>query len=271
MHDCTLTAGHGGGHDFADEASGAELPHAAPDLETAFASGARVRTAPCTADGHDCEHFQVRTNGHWLCGHLLASLLIAQGIVANPEPQPAPVSPVGPELPHGQRAYVTGDQLAFALQAIGTITVAGSAVDYQGNAFGALTLPDVVAELVMERLAAQEPKAAPEPPGLRAALVDAMLRWSGRDALDHCSSELAQILDQHPEPQPAPETAALDALEKVVASHERVMYAAVIDIRRGQPGAARRLLGEQLDGWDGPEWDGTETGAEYLDRTREDS
>jgi hypothetical protein len=65
-------------------------PQPAPDLEAAFASGARVRTGPCTVDAHDREHFQVRTNGHWLCGHLLASLLIAQGIVAAPEPQPAP-------------------------------------------------------------------------------------------------------------------------------------------------------------------------------------
>jgi hypothetical protein len=72
------------------------------------------------------------------------------------------------------------------------------------------------------------------------------------------------------EPKPAPElAAAMDAIEKVVQSHERVMYAAAIDIRHGQPGEARRLLGERLDGWDGPQWDGTETGAQYLDRTRE--
>lgn len=32
MHDCTLTAGHGGDHDFADEVSGAQEPHAAPGL-----------------------------------------------------------------------------------------------------------------------------------------------------------------------------------------------------------------------------------------------
>ena len=73
------------------------------------------------------------------------------------------------------------------------------------------------------------------------------------------------------ESQPAPDFAALDALEKVVSSHERVMYAAAIDIRHGRPGTARRLLGEALDGWDGPQWDGTETGAEYLERTREGS
>jgi hypothetical protein len=54
----------------------------------------------------------------------------------------------------------------------------------------------------------REAQPAAESPGLRAALVDAMLRWSGRDALDQCSSELAQILDQHPEPKPAPDLAA---------------------------------------------------------------
>jgi DNA-binding transcriptional MerR regulator len=62
----------------------------APDLEAAFANGMRVRTAPCTADAHDGEHFQVRTNGHWLCGHLLASMLAAQGIFAQHPEQPAP-------------------------------------------------------------------------------------------------------------------------------------------------------------------------------------
>jgi hypothetical protein len=63
------------------------------DLDTAFASGMRVRTAPCTVDGHHGEHFQVRTNKHWLCGHLLASLLTAQGIAwerITPQAQPAP-------------------------------------------------------------------------------------------------------------------------------------------------------------------------------------
>jgi hypothetical protein len=59
------------------------------------------------------------------------------------------------------------------------------------------------------KLAALAPQPAPEPHGLRAALVDAMLRWSGRDRadVDRCASELAAILDQHPQPQPAPELA----------------------------------------------------------------
>jgi hypothetical protein len=70
------------------------------------------------------------------------------------------------------------------------------------------------------------------------------------------------------EPQPAPELAALDALEKVVSSHERVMYAATIDLIRGDPESALRMLDEQLDGWDGAPWNTAETGAQWLKRTR---
>jgi hypothetical protein len=49
-------------------------------------------------------------------------------------------------------------------------------------------------------------------------------------------------------------------------AHERVMFAAWIDLRRGDPDAARQLLNEQLEGHcdvDGPEWSG-ETGAQWL-------
>ena len=55
-------------------------------------------------------------------------------------------------------------------------------------------------------VAARQPQPAPESPGLRADLVDAMLRWSGRDRadVDECASELAAILDKHPMAQPAP-------------------------------------------------------------------
>lgn len=60
----------------------------------------------------------------------------------------------------------------------------------------------------------------------------------------------------------------VDALAKVATSHERVMNAARIDLMRGDPNAAGRLLLEQLDGFDGPEWDGRETGMKWLERTR---
>jgi len=58
-------------------------------------------------------------------------------------------------------------------------------------------------------------------------------------------------------------------LEKVVRSHARVMYAALVDVVHGDPGDASAMLTEQLDGYDGPQWNGTETGAEYLERARE--
>lgn len=66
------------------EAVAAHQPQPAPaDIDAAFASGMRVRTARCTAGTHDGEHFQVRTNGHWVCGHLLAALLIDQVAIAD--------------------------------------------------------------------------------------------------------------------------------------------------------------------------------------------
>ena len=58
--------------------------------------------------------------------------------------------------------------------------------------------------LASERWPESQP--APDPSGLRADLIDAMLRWSGRDRADtdECASELAAILDRHPMAQPAP-------------------------------------------------------------------
>lgn len=62
---------------------------------------------------------------------------------------------------------------------------------------------------------------------------------------------------------------AVGELFKVVESHERVMYAALIELSCGNPKGAERMLEEQLDGFDGPEWNGTESGSEWLERTRE--
>jgi hypothetical protein len=44
------------------------------------APGPEVQLAPCPVEGHDAEHFQVRTHEHWMCGHLLADALAANGI-----------------------------------------------------------------------------------------------------------------------------------------------------------------------------------------------
>ena len=48
----------------------APAPDAAPE----------VQVSPCPVETHEGEHVQVRTHGHWMCGHLLADLLGANGI-----------------------------------------------------------------------------------------------------------------------------------------------------------------------------------------------
>ncbi len=54
----------------------------------------------------------------------------------------------------------------------------------------------------------------------------------------------------------------------IAEHHERVMFAARIALSKGDPDEARRLLDEQLGGYDGPAWNGTETGMKYLERAR---
>lgn len=82
----------------AQAAIAAQQPQPAPgDTEAAFASGVRVRTVPCTASGHDGDHLQVRTNGHWVCGRLLASLL-ADGVPDEAAEKIPANMPAAPEL-----------------------------------------------------------------------------------------------------------------------------------------------------------------------------
>jgi hypothetical protein len=57
-------------------------------------------------------------------------------------------------------------------------------------------------------------------------------------------------------------------LERVIAAHERSMYAALIDVTGGRHGVARAILTEALEGFDGPKWNGTGTGLQWLERTR---
>lgn len=57
------------------------------------------------------------------------------------------------------------------------------------------------------------------------------------------------------------------SLERLAAGWSRGMYAARIDCWRGDAKAAASILSEGLDGYDGPEWDGTETGTEWWERT----
>ncbi len=67
---------------------------------------------------------------------------------------------------------------------------------------------------------------------------------------------------------PVLELSEADTLAKIAGQHERVMVAAAIDLKRGDPAAAARLISWQLDGWEGPAWDGKQTGLQWLTETR---
>ena len=66
-----------------------------------------------------------------------------------------------------------------------------------------------------------------------------------------------------------------DKLARLLRSYERIttawtrgMYSARIDCLRGDAKAAIGCLSEGLDGYDGTEWDGAETGTEWWERTK---
>jgi len=60
----------------------------------------------------------------------------------------------------------------------------------------------------------------------------------------------------------------LDLYHRAVSSHARSLYATWIDLMRNQAPLATRTLREALDGFDGPAWDGKETGQQWLERAR---
>ena len=62
--------------------------------------------------------------------------------------------------------------------------------------------------------------------------------------------------------------ALIGRLERITTAWTRGMYSARIDCLRGDAEAAAGCLSEGLDGYEGPEWDGTETGAEWWERTK---
>lgn len=62
--------------------------------------------------------------------------------------------------------------------------------------------------------------------------------------------------------------ALIGQLERITTAWTRGMYSARIDCWRDDPNTAAACLSEGLDGYDGPEWDGTETGAEWWERTK---
>jgi hypothetical protein len=56
--------------------------------------------------------------------------------------------------------------------------------------------------------------------------------------------------------------------ESITTAWTRGMYSARIDCWRGDVKAAISCLSEGLDGYDGTEWNGTETGTEWWERTK---
>jgi hypothetical protein len=68
--------------------------------------------------------------------------------------------------------------------------------------------------------------------------------------------------------QVAKAEALIGQLERITTAWTRGMYSARIDCWRGDAKAAAECLSEGLDGYDGPEWDGTETGTEWWERTK---
>lgn len=108
------------------------------------------------------------------------------------------------------------------------------------------------------------------------------VRWEDLDPQDRrvwARIALAAIDAWSGQPQAAPELAAAmaerDGLKELLRRYERIttaysrgMYMARIDCIRGDVKAAIECLSEGLDGYDGTEWNGTETGAEWWERTK---
>lgn len=88
------------------------------------------------------------------------------------------------------------------------------------------------------------------------------------DGAGHLADLARRALGDEDASDPATTTAD-DPRERVIASMERSLYAAWIDVVQHHSIArATEILSEALDGFDGPEWDGKETGLEWLERTR---
>lgn len=104
--------------------------------------------------------------------------------------------------------------------------------------------------------------------GIDAVEVDRLAIAEGRllaaHALDaeQAAREMAEALNLA--------RAGMEAIHKIADAHERVMFAALIDLQRGDPAAAVHLLGLQLDGFDGKPANENETGMEYLNRMRDE-
>lgn len=90
---CQCSRVHLGWHPSIGQAVDAWIDHVLGVLSAATASTGtaavpEVRTGPCPVDTHNTDHPQIRTHGHWLCGHVLAQFLAASGIIAAPGASP---------------------------------------------------------------------------------------------------------------------------------------------------------------------------------------
>lgn len=74
---------------------------------------------------------------------------------------------------------------------------------------------------------------------------------------DEARAQLARAAEAH------------KALSRVAESKTRELYAAWIEVRHGSNNdIADEILAEACEGFGGPQWNGTETGIEWLERTR---
>jgi hypothetical protein len=153
-------------------------------------------------------------------------------------------------------------------------TEANTPGDSPRSAYRALMLHDF-AELLRDRLAPAHAALEAERDHYRATLTDLGGRvrqlQAEKSHLEARVTALTQALEREAakDAELAKRDKALEALDRVVISHERSMFAALIDVASGSHGTAKAILTEALDGFDGPKWNGTETGIQWLERTRE--
>jgi hypothetical protein len=98
--------------------------------------------------------------------------------------------------------------------------------------------------------------------------ADARLRQMDEQARQAIAAEAAAV--QQAEGELAKARDMIRVLGGLCNMYVRGLYAAWIDAQRGDLKAVIENLAEGLDGFEGPEWNGTETGTEWHDRTAGD-
>jgi hypothetical protein len=139
-------------------------------------------------------------------------------------------------ISYDEYARVTGDVPGLVL--------------FEGWLTGDRDAPPPAGALAGEDVAARHAAEAGLPPEAAAILAQAVPELA--DALAE-RDRLAELLRRY---------------ERITTSWTRGMYSARIDCTRGDVKAAIGCLSEGLDGYDGTEWNGTETGAEWWERTK---